>query len=99
MSSLVDSFEIYVKSRAIPVRVYTDAKEVYDILMRDFEQRKRNNEKVLLFDTSLEYSASWRSNMCGYNEDKLGQMCGGSNDNRFFIPYCRTRVLSHAVYA
>ena len=35
--------------REISVRVYTDAKEVYDLLMRDFEQRKRNNEKVLLF--------------------------------------------------
>jgi len=49
MSSLVDTFEIYHKSRAIPVRVFTDAKEVYDILMNDFEKRKRNNEKVLLF--------------------------------------------------
>ena len=49
MSSLLDSFEIYHKSRAIPVRVFNDAKEVYDILMHDFEQRKKNNEKVLLF--------------------------------------------------
>ena len=46
-----DEFLLYPRARgnAIPVRVYTDAVEVLQILRTDFDERRARGEKVLLF--------------------------------------------------